>query len=83
MRRAGEANPWFPDARDRSSGLGFKRIMKRRICEWGLIVSLLMTLALAALWADSLLTKRTRDVIFSLGSNLKVLVVEGGCDPLR
>ena len=51
--------------------------MKRRICEWGSIISLLMTLALATLWADSLLTRQAQDVIFSLGSNLKVFTAEG------
>jgi hypothetical protein len=50
--------------------------MKRRMLEWIGIISLLLSIGLAALWADSVLTKRRYDVL-SLTSNLNILAANG------
>jgi hypothetical protein len=50
--------------------------MGRRILEWGWILALLLSIGLAVLWADSLLSKRRYDVL-SPTRNLNILVAEG------
>jgi hypothetical protein len=50
--------------------------MRRRILEWSSIISLLLSIGLTGLWADSLLAKRRYDVL-SLTKNLNILVADG------
>ncbi|MGO9923145.1 MAG: hypothetical protein ACLQIB_51665 [Isosphaeraceae bacterium] len=48
----------------------------RRVLEWIGIISLLLSIGLTILWADSLLAKRQYDVL-SLTENLNILVADG------
>ena len=50
--------------------------MKRRMLEWIGIISLLLSIGLTVLWADSALAKRRYDVL-SLTKNLNILVANG------
>jgi hypothetical protein len=56
--------------------MGVTRLMKRRMLEWIGITSLLLSIALAVLWADSVLAGRRYDVL-SLTKNLNFLVANG------
>ena len=50
--------------------------MKRRMLEWIGIISLLLSIGLTVLWADSALAKRRYDVL-SLAKNLNIVVANG------
>src|SRR5262249_9806121 len=50
--------------------------MGRRMLEWSWAISLLLSIGLTVLWADSLLAKRRYDVL-SLTNNLNILVADG------
>jgi hypothetical protein len=52
-------------------------IMMRRVLQWSWMIALLLSIGLAMLWADSVLTKRKYEVL-SLTGNASVLVADGG-----